>query len=107
MAEMVWCNSCKKVVWAYDHQRSVGLGGICSMLQLPCPKCGKEGNFDGWGAEDIHQLRSCLSENDRKEVFDPWSAMKYIAKENKVEWCPSRDNRWFPDPAHSNKEERS
>ena len=91
MAEMVWCQSCKTVVWAYDHQPPVDLRGICNMLKLPCPKCGEIGNFDGWGSHNAHQQLS-----SRKEVYDDWSAMRYVAEYEGMEWDPSGDNRWFP-----------
>jgi len=95
MAEMVWCKSCKKVVWAYDHQPPVDLGGICNMLRLPCPQCGAEGNFDGWDSNNILSVVES-SARAKEEIYDWWSAMKYIATQYKVEWCPSPDNRWFP-----------
>lgn len=97
MAEMVWCQSCKTVVWAYDHQSKVDLRGICNMLKLPCPKCGDTGNFDGWASNNSHiflQLRGTKEE----PIYDWWSAMRFIAKQNGVEWGPSPDNTWFKRP---------
>jgi len=93
MAEMVWCNNCKKVVWAYVHQPKVDLRGICNMFRLPCPNCGIEGNFNGWGSNDAYNQVKDLAKGD---VYDDWSAMKYVATCNEVEWNPSPDNRWFP-----------
>ena len=96
MAEMVWCLSCKKVVWAYDHQPKVDLRGIFNMMKMPCPNCGVEGNFDGWGSNNAYET---IKPYETKEnlVYDDWSAMKLIAALSEVEWCPSEDNRWFSD----------
>ncbi len=95
MAEMVWCQSCKTVVWAYDHQQSVGLGGICNMLHLPCPKCETKGNFDGWGINELtDDLAKQLERATNDPIYDAWAAMKAIAKMHKVEWQPSPDNNW-------------
>ena len=91
MAEMVWCNSCNTVVWAYDHQPHCDLRGIVNMMGLPCPNCHRTHCFDGWGANDIEKLANHYPD---KEIFDGWSAMKYVAKENHKEWKPSPDNRW-------------
>ena len=87
--EMVWCNSCSTVVWAYDHQRSCDLRGIVNEMGLPCPNCHRTHCFDGWGTNSIDKLHE-----RHPEVFDGWSAMKFIAKENNMEWKPSPDNRW-------------
>lgn len=96
MAVMVWCKSCKKVVWAYDEHLRVDLRGICNMFKLPCPKCGDVGNFDGWGSDHpISQLREMLLESEKQEVYDAWSAMRWIAKFYGVKWEPSGDNTWF------------
>ncbi len=96
MAEMVWCVSCKKVVWAYDHQRKVDLRGICNMLRLPCPQCGVRGSFDGWGSnEPMAQLERAQVYLQKEKIYDSWSAMKYIARSSRVEWCPSPNNEWF------------
>jgi hypothetical protein len=62
------------------------------MLALPCPKCGKVGSFDGWESKDAHQELS-----SRKEVYDDWSAMRYVAECEGVEWDPSGNNHWFPE----------
>ncbi len=96
MAEMVWCQSCKTVVWAYDHQPPVDLRGICNLLKLPCPKCGEVGNFDGWGANGPDVLVR-LAKNS-EDVYDWWSAMKHIAKLYRVEWEISPDCAWFHRP---------
>jgi len=94
MAEMVWCQSCKTVVWAYDHYPHTDIRGFLNEAYMPCPLCGAKGNFDGWGSEDAYgDLKSVAP----KEVYDGWSAMKYIAKLHKLEWNPSPDNHWFRD----------
>lgn len=97
MAEMVWCQSCKTVVWAYDHQLRVDLRGICNMLKLPCPKCGNKGNFDGWG---IDRLTPELEESLERiaPIYDMWSAMKAIALRENVAWEPSPNNDWYRRP---------
>ena len=101
MAVMVWCQSCKKVVWAYDHQPYIDLRSICNLLKLPCPKCGDEGSFDGWGSNSpVADLASAVTNVETKaslgDVYNAWSAMQAIANIHDVEWEPSPDNRWFP-----------
>ncbi len=99
MGEMIWCQSCKTVVWAYDHQPSVGISGICNMLRLPCPKCEVKGNFDGWGIDKLTDDQAKqLERTTSNPIYDMWSAMKAIAKLRKVEWQPSPDNNWFRRP---------
>ena len=97
MAVMVWCQSCKTVVWAYDHQPNVDLRGICNTLKLPCPKCGHIGNFDGWGSKSPCEA---LKDRDTQEqpIYDDWSAMKFIARQYGIAWEPSPDNTWFRRP---------
>lgn len=95
MAEMVWCQSCKTVVWAYDAQPRVDLRGICNMFRLACPKCGAKGNYDGWGCNK-------LTEKDRKQmeliagqtIYDMWSLLRAVAKSEGMAWEPSGDNTW-------------
>ena len=97
MAEMVWCQSCKTVVWAYDHQRPVDIRGIVNMFGLPCPKCSAEGNFDGFGFDRFTGILRSLGINpEGVKVYDAWSAMKAMASWYKLAWDPSPDNRWFP-----------
>jgi len=99
MAVCVWCQSCKMVVWAYDHQPYVDLRGICNLLCLPCPKCGVEGNFDGWGCNRPVEAAKVL-ETQTRPVYDDWSAMKAAAEYScpGTAWEPSPDNRWFSRP---------
>ena len=88
MAQMVWCISCKKVIWAYDHQKPGEFAGFVNMLGLKCPRCGKERTFDGWGAEEITPFLAAQG------AYDMWSAMKITAGIYQVAWEPSPDNRW-------------
>lgn len=80
MALMVWCNSCKTVVWAYDHEPACDLRGIFNHMRMPCGKCGAEGNFDGWGG---------------LAGLDGWETMRRIASERELFWDPSPTGRWF------------
>ena len=96
MAEMVWCQSCKKVVWAYDHQPKIDIRGLFNFMKMPSPKCGAEGNFDGWGLSGDSALQSMAVSHPGEAIYDWWSAMKVVANQEKVEWCPTGDNRWFP-----------
>ncbi len=97
MAEMVWCQSCKTVVWAYNHQPKVDLRGICNMLALPCPKCGHKGNYDGWGNNELTD--NLITDLEKiQPVYDMWSAMRAIAVNEQVAWEPSPDNDWFSRP---------
>ena len=96
MATMVWCNSCKKVVWAYDHI-TADVRGICNIFKLPCPKCGAEGNFDGWSSETAYLDALDIFGKNTAQIYDNWSAMRVLADRSfKVAWEPSPDNRWFP-----------
>ena len=89
MAEMVWCNSCNTVVWAYDHQPHMDIRGLVNMFGLPCPNCHRTHCFDGWGINSIEEIASL-----HPQIVDGWSAMKYVAKNENLEWKPSPDNRW-------------
>ena len=99
MAEMVWCQSCKTAVWAYDHQSEVDLRGICNMLKLPCPKCGDIGNFDGWASNDMAAFYDSLPAKAKEELYDWWSAMKYVAEAHNVAWEISPNCSWFKRPS--------
>jgi len=95
MAEMVWCNSCKTVVWAYDHQPHSDIRGFLNLAHIPCPLCKEKGDFDGWGSDNAYETVKPHTVNF--PIFDDWSAMKFIALTNGVEWNPSPDNHWFRD----------
>ena len=102
---MIWCQSCKTVIWAYDHQVNVDLRGIANMWKLPCPKCGVTGNFDGWGKDNKNFAKASKELFDLGEKpYDWWSIMRIIAKQEKVEWEPSGDNSWFARPRYDNKQ---
>jgi hypothetical protein len=99
MSEMIWCNSCKTVVWAFDHQPKVDMRGICNMLCLPCPKCGDKGNYDGWGIDELTEaMVTQLNRTSGMPIYDRWAAMKAVAKLHNVVWEPSPDNDWFRRP---------
>lgn len=101
MAEMVWCQSCKTVVWAYDEQPVVDLRGICNMLKLPCPKCSETGNFNGWGSN--HPVKTLLDMKvPDKDVYDGWSAMRWFAHTENLKWEINPDCSWFKRPDDSN-----
>ena len=91
MAVMVWCNKCSTVVWAYDHLPYMDLRGVINMMGLPCPNCHRAHCFDGWSSNNIDGI----IDQYPKEVFDAWSAMRFIAKLEHKEWKPSPDNRWL------------
>lgn len=100
MAVMVWCQSCKTVVWAYDHQPKVDLRGICNMLKLPCPKCGDVCNFDGWASDNpIEQVNQAFKGHNK--AYDAWSVMRIIATLSELEWEISPDCSWFKRPGHT------
>ena len=93
--EMVWCEKCKTVIWAYDHWKPSDLRGTANMWRLKCPSCGGDSCFDGWGAKELTaNLSKEIHDISNESVYDGWSAMKAIAKMNKVEWNPSGDNTW-------------
>jgi len=97
MAEMAWCQSCKTVIWAYDHQIKVDMRGIANMLRLLCPKCGKLGDFDGWGGDAYERAKKYETEDS--PVYDDWSGLKAIARLNGItKWEISPDCSWFKRP---------
>jgi len=100
MAEVVWCQSCKTAVWAYDHTGpKMDLRGIMNHLGMPCPKCGEVGNFDGWGSGE-QTLEDIQESFPSAQIYDWWSALKEVAKLNckDLEWEISPDCRWFRRP---------
>lgn len=93
--EMIWCEDCKTVIWAYDHQKPTDLRDIANMWRLACPNCGMTRCFDGWYAKELDETLIRNLENvSREKVFDCWSAMKAVAKFHNVTWDPSPDNTW-------------
>ena len=99
--EMIWCQSCKTVIWAYDHAEPSDRMGAANSFNLPCPLCGHKSNFSGLGIpnksidKNINQLRTT-----GLPVYDKWSYMKHLAFCNNVEWNPSGDNSWFRPGTH-------
>lgn len=94
--EIVWCNGCKTVVWAYDHAEPSNRAGVANGWSLPCPRCGTKGNFGGWSAPYLYdKLRELIVSQSGQNVYDDWSAMKAVAHRNAVSWNPSGDNLWF------------
>lgn len=95
MAQMVWCNACKKVVWASDDWPQTNLSGICNMFQLACPKCGARSRYDGWGFNTLDdEIVDYLKSRTAQPIYDYWSALKAYAKHQDLEWDPSPDNVW-------------
>ena len=85
---MVWCHSCKTVVWAYDSDWG-DMRGVLNMLRIPCRLCGEIGNFNGYNVSISHMKAY--------NTFDGWSTMKALAEYEKMEWNPSPDNTWRSD----------
>jgi len=85
MGEMVFCLSCRRVIWGYDDMQPVDMRGICNHIRLPCPACGVRGNFDGYKAAD-------------------WMEMHKIAEAEGLEWAISPDCDWFRRPGETGKE---
>jgi hypothetical protein len=99
MTEIVWCQSCKTVVWAYDQIRTnKDIRGLMNEMAMPCPKCGEIGNFNGWFSKDLDQVAKSLPE---AKIYDGWSAMRAIAKAYSVKWEISPDCTWFRRPNHT------
>ena len=94
MAEMVWCQSCGDVIWAFDHQTPVDMRGIANMFDLPCPNCNRQKVFDGWGAKELDEKLVNHAKASGVVIFDMWSAMKFIAKIKNKNWNPSPNNTW-------------
>ena len=83
IGEMVFCQSCKTVVWAQDWSANHDMRGILNMFRMPCRLCGAIGNFDGFNPPFP------------SEFIDGWSAMREIAETNELKWNPSGTNAWF------------
>ncbi len=103
---VVWCQSCKTAVWAYDQiGGSQDVRGLMNMMGMPCPECGEVGNFDGWNSrgQEVEELIEHLN-NDESPVYDWWSVLKTIFQMNCKEgvWAISPDCRWFNRPENEN-----
>ena len=93
-AALVFCRSCKTVVWAYDHLTEGGrdVRGIANMFRLTCPRCGDVANFDGVSLSDKMLMEWMKIEESK--VYDYWSALKLWADAKGLVWAPSGDNSW-------------
>ncbi|KKL13222.1 hypothetical protein LCGC14_2527930 [marine sediment metagenome] len=99
-ATVVWCQSCKTVVWAYDSmQPNQDIRGLMNMISMPCPKCGEVRNFDGWdsGNQTLEDVGKTIP---GAQIYDWWSALKAVARDNipDVKWEISPDCSWFKRP---------
>ncbi len=107
-ATVVWCQTCKTAVWAYDDMRAgQDVRGLMNMIGMPCPKCGKVGNFDGWTGDDLEWIRS-HAEAQGIPVFDWWSALKAMVQleaPKGTTWEISPDCGWFKRPEYADDEE--
>lgn len=72
---MVWCQSCRTVVWAFDHTNE-DVRGLVNHLSLPCPNCSSRNNFDGID-------------------FTNWEEMKEGSARRGLIWNPTPDCSWF------------
>lgn len=88
---MICCLSCRTVVWAYDGNYG-DARGLTNEMNLPCPKCGVRGNYDGWAI--LPETMETLG------TYDTWSTMEEIARRNHLTWDPSGDNSWDCEPSH-------
>jgi hypothetical protein len=89
IGEMVFCQSCKTVVWAQDWSVNHDLRGIMNMFRMPCRLCGAIGNFDGFNPT-FDNVRGIGR-------IDGWATMREIAEANELKWNPSGTNAWFSD----------
>ena len=80
MGTMVICQSCRTVIWAYDHD-VLDIRKIANFIRLPCPKCNVKANFDGWAYKDLG-----------------WTEMHEIAEKNNLAWEISPNCDWFKRP---------
>lgn len=79
---MVWCVSCKAVIWAHDADHGI-LSGICNRFRLACPLCGDVASFDG-----IRIWWSWLVTDDI------WGVMHAQAESRELAWRNSPDLSW-------------
>jgi len=98
MAVMVWCLGCETVVWAYDHQEKMDLRGWLNNARMPCPRCKDNGNFDGFGFDNVTDAMAERA-NAWDEPGDAWGVMRAVAKYRRLKWQPSPYNKWFWRPA--------
>lgn len=101
-AVVVWCNSCKTAVWAYDEMRDgQDVRGLLNMMNMPCPKCGVTRNFDGWESRSItlEEIKDQIA-TKAHPVYDWWSALKAVFAMNCKDgkWEISPDCSWFRRP---------
>lgn len=82
---MVFCLTCKTVVWAHDSNLG-DVRGILNMMKIPCRLCGEKGNYDG--SSPTSRTMEDLS------THDGWSTMRAIAQYFKLEWDISPDLSW-------------
>ena len=86
---MVFCLTCRTVVWAHDSDLG-DVRGILNMMKIPCRLCkasGKEWKgYDGWNPTG--KTMQDLS------AFDSWSTMRAIAKNARLKWDISPDLSW-------------
>ena len=86
---MVFCLTCRTVVWAHDSDLG-DVRGILNMMKIPCRLCQADGRkwkgYDGWNptTEAIKSLGT----------YDGWSTMKEIARRNDLQWDISPDLSW-------------
>lgn len=83
---MVFCVSCKAVVWAHDSDHG-DLRATCNIFQLLCPECGDVANFDGFRIIDSHL-----------QGLDPWGKMHEVAETNNLTWKNGPNLAWRKEP---------
>ena len=81
MGRMVFCVSCKSVVWAHDSDLG-DVRGICNVFRLSCPECGDVASFDGYTLWESWQF------------VDVWAEMHRIAEQANLTWRNSPDLSW-------------
>ena len=94
---MVFCLTCRTVVWAHDGDLG-DVRGILNMMKIPCRLCGEKGNYDGFHPtsrtmEEINATAMTFT-GEALLAFDGWSTMRAIAKDNNLEWDISPDLSW-------------
>ncbi|MHA2068805.1 MAG: hypothetical protein ACXABY_30965 [Candidatus Thorarchaeota archaeon] len=100
-ATVVWCQSCKTAVWAYDQMReSQDIRGLLNMISMPCPKCGQLRHFDGWSGDDLSYFV------EKYDCYDWWSALKTVFHLSCKDgtWEISPDCSWFKRPERTDEQ---